>query len=121
MPRARPYPKLSPAFGQGIREDDRPLFGQPQRSLSRVPGVESDEAAGQTTVRTNRLQIGLGDVVAVEQSGAEASCTIAADEDVDVPDVVRAEDSCQIRPALVEPLPEAPAGGWWCQPVDDHA
>ena len=52
------------------------------------------------------LELGLRNVVAPEESGAERANAVAADEVVDVADVIRLEDDGECRRARVEPSPD---------------
>src|SRR5437899_12714929 len=72
MRRRRPYAQLVSRRRQRVGKNDGALLGQPQRRLvSAASVVEGHEPAGKLTAGLDKLQIGLGDVLAKEEARAE--------------------------------------------------
>ena len=107
VPGRRPDPELALGRRQPVREDERALLRQPQRRLVAAPPVvERDQAAGELAARLDPFEVGLRDVAAPEEVGAEGAGPVAAYEEVDVADVIRLEDDDERRRASVESSPD---------------
>ena len=84
--------------GQRVREHERALLREPERRLVAAAAVvERDQASRQLRARLDRLELGLRDVLAPEQVRPEGAGAVAADEEVDVADVVRLQDDDERR------------------------
>ncbi len=78
VPRQPPDQELAVGGGEGVGEHQRPLLGEVQRPLVAGPPVEQrEEAAGQLVAGVVVLERGLGDVVEVEDLGAERPAPVA--------------------------------------------
>ena len=104
--------RLAAALGEGVGEDDGPLLGQPERRfVATASVVERDQAARQLAPGLDRLEVGLGDVVAPEEARAEGSGAVALDDPVDVADVVGLQHDGHRGGAGVEPGPDSVGPG----------
>src|SRR5688500_14930017 len=78
-----PHLELAAQRGEGIREHDRLLLGQPDRRLDAVSTVvEREEVAGETVARIDRLEVGDRQVVTEEEPWPVGPAAIASDEQV---------------------------------------
>src|SRR5205807_1727028 len=107
VPRRPPDEELAGTLRQRVGEDERPLLGEPERRLVAPASViERLETAGQYRARFDRLEVGFRDVGAPEEVRPERTGAVPADEEVDVPNVIRLEDDGKRRRARVQPLPD---------------
>ena len=89
VPRRSPNAKLAAPFGQCVGEDEGALLRQPERRLVAATAVvQGDEPAGELGPRFDPLQLGLVLVAGPEEVRAEGARVVAADEEVDVADVI---------------------------------
>src|SRR6266545_2972886 len=91
MPRGRhlflalPGRELDLGGSQRVGEDERTLLRQPERRLVAAPSVvEGDEAARKLGAGLDPFELGLRNVGAPEEIGAERANAVAADEVVDI-------------------------------------
>ena len=102
-----PDTQFTPRRGQRVGEDEGALLGEPQRRLIAAPSVvESEEPAGELAPGLDELQVSLGDVLAKKEARAKRSGFIAADEQIDVPNMIWFENDDGGRRVNVESLPE---------------
>src|ERR1700737_2335242 len=106
MPTGRPDSQFASRRRQRVGENERTLLGQPQRRLVAAPSVvQRNDPSRKLAARLDRLPLGLGDVVAKEETRTERAGTIAAHEHIDVPNVIRLENNHRGRRVRVESLP----------------
>ena len=67
--------------------------------------VEGDDSSRKLAAGLDRLELGLGDVVAKEEPRAKRADTVATREQIDVSNVIRLENNERGRRTRVEPLP----------------
>ncbi|PYT39602.1 MAG: hypothetical protein DMG45_19385 [Acidobacteria bacterium] len=69
------------------------MLGQPQRRLVAAAAVvEGDEPSRKVAAGLDKLQVGLGNVLAKEEARAKRAGIIAADEEIDVTNVIGFEN-----------------------------
>src|SRR5689334_20256069 len=90
VPRCSPDPKLSSWRGQAVSKNEGSLLRQPKRRFVLTPSiVQGDDTSRKTAARLKGVQIGLGNIVAKEESRTKCSGTVAAHEQIGIPDVIR--------------------------------
>jgi hypothetical protein len=103
----RPDSQFAPRRGQRVGENEGALLGQPKRRLVAAPSVvECDDPSRKLAAGLDELQVSLGDVLAKEEARAKRAGFIAADEQIDVPNVIRLENSDDSWWASVKAVPE---------------
>ena len=81
--RVRPRRAARSLRRQRVGEDDGALLGEPQRRLvAATPVVKGDEASRKLAAGLDELQVGLGDVLAKEETRAKRAGIIAAREEI---------------------------------------
>ena len=90
-----PRARASPTHGarrrscQTVCKDERALLGKPERSfIAAAAVVKRDDPAWEPAFRLDRLELALGNVSAPERLGPERPCSITADEEIDVANMV---------------------------------
>jgi hypothetical protein len=103
----RPDTQFAPRRGQRVGENECALLGQPKRRLVAAPSVvECDDPSRKPAAGLDELQVSLGDVFTKKEARAKRAGIIAADEQIDVPNVIRLENSDGSWWASVKALPE---------------
>jgi hypothetical protein len=121
VPGCRPDPELAARCGQPVGEDEGALLRQPQRRLvPATPVIKGDEAAWKLVARPDRLELGLGDIGAPEKLRPERSGAVAANEEVDIANVIGLEDGDDRRWPRVEPGPDLPRVVRWRERVEER-
>ena len=102
----RPDAQLAPRCRQRVGENERALLGQPQRRLVAAASVvEGDDPTRKLAAGLDELQLGLGNVFEKEEARAGRAGTIAAHEQIYVPNVIRLENDGGGGWAPVEAFP----------------
>src|SRR5207249_4616541 len=106
MARRRPDTQLAPRRRQRVGENEGTLLGQPQWGfVAAASVVEGDDPSRKLAAWLDPLQLGVGDVVAKKEARAERASTVAAYEQIDVPNVIRLENDNRSRRMRFEPFP----------------
>jgi len=107
---------------QRVGEDDGALLGEPQRRLvAATPVVKGDEASRKLAAGLDELQVGLGDVLAKEETRAKRAGIIAAREEINVANVIGLENDDGRRRTRVEPLPELGCVFWRSKRIEKQS
>src|SRR6516164_10815986 len=102
-----PDAQLAARRCQRVGKNDGPLLWQPQRRLVAAPTiVKCNDASRKLAARLDELQLSVGHVPAKGQARPESASVVAANEQVDIANVIRLEnDGCCWR-ARVETPPD---------------
>ncbi|OLB41233.1 MAG: hypothetical protein AUH11_00195 [Acidobacteria bacterium 13_2_20CM_57_17] len=120
--RVRPRRAARSLRRQRVGEDDGALLGEPQRRLvAATPVVKGDEASRKLAAGLDELQVGLGDVLAKEETRAKRAGIIAAREEINVANVIGLENDDGRRRTRVEPLPELGCVFWRSKRIEKQS
>src|SRR5437899_2363496 len=83
------------------------MFRQPHRRLqSSPPIIQRDQSSRQYTVRNDRFQLRIRNIVWKEEHWPETPSVVATDEQVDITNMVRHQDNSRSRRMSIESLPQ---------------
>jgi len=122
VPRGRPHSKFSVGRSESVCEDQRALFGKPERGFVAAASIiESEEAAGKFKAGVDWREVRLRDVVAEKETGTESRDGIEADKGIDIADVIGFQDHGSRRRTSVQAIPERRFVGRWGERIEDQA
>ena len=99
-----------------------PLLRQPDGCLFAAPSIlEGYHPSWKLTTWLDRLQLGVGYVIGKEEPRSIRWDTIAAYDQINVPNVIRLEHNDRCRMARIEPLPHISRARGWSKRIQNQS